>query len=202
MKNKGICIFGGSFDPVHEGHKKLADFVVESLGLEKMLIIPAAMSPFKTTSGATEEDRLNMCSLAFPEKHFEVSDIEIKRGGKSYTIDTVNAVREIYPHKKLYLLIGSDQLLSFNKWYRFKDILSLVTLVSVTREDSISFSQLNEFAEKELRSYGECKILDFSPLKISSTFLRERLSLSDSTTGFLSESVRAYIIEKGLYKNV
>ncbi len=199
--NQGICIFGGSFDPVHEGHKKLADFVTKKLSLGKMLIIPAALSPFKTSSGATESDRLSMCSLAFFEEHYEISDIEIKRGGKSYTVDTVKAVKELYPHSKLYLLIGSDQLLSFNKWYRFEEILSFVTLVSVAREGKISFSQLEAFAEKELRPYGECLILDFTPLEISSTLLREKLKTGADTAGLINESVRSYIDEKGLYKN-
>ena len=200
--NNSVCIFGGSFDPVHKGHKRLADFICERLSPEKMLIIPAAMSPFKNSSGATEEDRLNMCELAFPEKQFEISDIEIKRGGKSYTVDTVSAVKGLFPDKKLYLIIGSDQLLSFNKWYRFADILSFVTLVSVSREGSVSFSLLEEFAQRELRPFGEVEILDFSPLEISSTALREKIALGEDTSQFLDEAVREYIDRKGLYKNV
>lgn len=200
--NNSVCIFGGSFDPVHKGHKRLADFICERLSPEKMLIIPAAMSPFKNSSGATEEDRLNMCELAFPEKQFEISDIEIKRGGKSYTVDTVSAVKGLFPDKKLYLIIGSDQLLSFNKWYRFADILSFVTLVSVSREGSVSFSLLEEFAQRELRPFGEVEILDFSPLEISSTALREKIASGEDTSQFLDEAVREYIDRKGLYKNV
>lgn len=200
--NNSVCIFGGSFDPVHKGHKRLADFICERLSPEKMLIIPAAMSPFKNSSGATEEDRLNMCELAFPEKQFEISDIEIKRGGKSYTVDTVSAVKGLFSDKKLYLIIGSDQLLSFNKWYRFADILSFVTLVSVSREGSVSFSLLEEFAQRELRPFGEVEILDFSPLEISSTALREKIASGEDTSQFLDEAVREYIDRKGLYKNV
>ncbi len=200
--NNGICIFGGSFDPVHKGHKKLADFIVERLSPEKMLIIPAFMSPFKNSSGATESDRLRMCELAFPESHFEISDIEISRGGKSYTVDTVSAVKKLYPDKKLYLIIGSDQLLSFNKWYRFADILSLVTLVSVSREEDVGFAALEEFSDNRLRVYGEVKIFDFSPLEISSTVLREKINSGEDTSQYISEAVRDYIDRKGLYKNV
>ena len=199
--SKGICIFGGSFDPVHLGHKRLADFVTDKLSLEKMLIIPAAMSPFKSTSGGTAEDRLTMCRLAFPEEKYEVSDIEIKRGGKSYTVDTVRAVKKLFPHSRLCLLIGSDQLLSFNRWYCYKEILSLVTLISVSREDSVKTEKLRDFAEKELSAYGECKILDFDPLEISSTELREAIEKNEDTSLFLEKTVRAYIDEKGLYKN-
>lgn len=202
MKKEGVCIFGGSFDPVHKGHKKLAMFVCEKLSLSRMLIIPAAMSPFKNNSGASASDRMNMCSLAFSENEFSVSDIEINRGGKSYTIDTVKAVREMYPDEKLYLLIGSDQLLYFDKWYRFEEILSLVTLVSVTREDNILKKELESFADERLRKYGECIILDFQPLVISSTEIRKSISGNKSTANYLDERVAVYIKEKGLYADV
>ncbi len=201
MMNTGVCIFGGSFDPVHKGHKKLADFICEKLKLRKMLIIPAYMSPFKNNSGAVAEQRLQMCKDVFYDDVFTVSDIEIKRGGKSYTVDTVKTVKELYPDEKLYLLIGSDQLLSFDKWYCFKDILSFVTLVSVSREESVETKILEGFADEKLRPYGECMILDFLPLEISSTALRGLISENADVSDYLDEKTIAYIHEKGLYKN-
>ena len=201
MMAGGICIFGGSFDPVHKGHKKLALFIAEKLRLEKMLIIPAGLSPFKSSTGADEAQRLEMCRLAFPEDIFGVSDIEIKRGGKSYTVDTVTAVRELYPEEKIYLLIGSDQLLSFDRWYRYRDILSMVTLVSVSRESAVEAARLNEFADERLRPYGECIIFDFEAFEVSSTFLRERLSSGEDVTHYIDSHVSAYIQKEGLYKN-
>ena len=201
MMTGGICIFGGSFDPVHKGHKKLASFVAERLKLNKMLIIPTAMSPFKKSSGATEEQRLEMCRKAFPEAIFEVSDIEISRGGKSYTIDTVESVKRLYPDEKLYLLIGSDQLLSFDRWYRFGDIMSAVTLVAVSREKAVENIELEKFADEKLRPYGECIILDFEAFEISSTLLREGLYEGKDMSDFIDEGVAAYIQREGLYKD-
>ncbi len=201
MMNKGICIFGGSFDPVHKGHKRLALFVTEKLGLEKMLIIPTALSPFKKSSGASEQQRLGMCRAAFFEDAFEVSDIEISRGGKSYTVDTVEAVKRLYPDKKIYLLIGSDQLLSFDRWYRFQDILSQVTLVSVSREASVETAALEEFADEKLRPFGECIILDFEPVVISSTLLRQGIACGKDMSEFIDTEVAAYIQKEGLYRN-
>ncbi len=201
MTAGGICIFGGSFDPVHKGHKKLALFVAERLQLRKMLIIPAGLSPFKKSTGADEEQRLAMCRLAFPEDIFEISDIEIRRGGKSYTVDTVAAVKELYPDEKIYLLIGSDQLLSFDRWYRYRDILSGVTLVSVSRESCTETETLSVFADEKLRPYGECMIFDFDAFEVSSTFLRKRLSVGDDVSEYVDKDVFAYIQKEGLYKN-
>ena len=199
MSNNGICIFGGSFDPVHRGHKKLGLFISEALKLQKVLIIPAGLSPFKKSTGADEGQRLTMCRMAFNEDIFEISDIEIKRGGKSYTVDTVEAVKRLYPDERIYLLIGSDQLLSFDRWYRYRDILSMVTLVSVSREKSVETDTLNTFADENIRPFGECIIFEFDAFEISSTLLREKLSRGEDVTEYLDSEVISYIQKEGLY---
>lgn len=200
--NEGICIFGGSFDPVHKGHVKLAQHVVKELSLKKMLIIPAALSPFKSNSGASPEDRMTMCSLAFSDGSFTVSDIEIKRGGKSYTVDTVNAVKELYPEEKIYLLIGSDQFLSFNKWYKFDDILKKVTLITVVRDGSLDENQLKDFSQRVLSPYGESIVLTFSPIEVSSTEIRNKARSGEDFSSLVGEEVFSFIKAKGLYKDV
>lgn len=199
MINQGIGIFGGSFDPVHKGHKKLALFMCEKLSLGKMLIMPAALSPFKSSSRVSSEDRMNMCALEFSEDVFSISDIEIARGGKSYTVETVKEVKRLYPLGKLYLIIGSDQLLSFNKWYKFEEIMKNAVICAVSREDSIKKAELERFADENLRQYGECLIFDFEPFEISSTEIRKALSRGDSAEAFLSREVSDYILRKGLY---
>lgn len=198
---EGIGIFGGSFDPVHKGHKKLALFMCERLCLKKMLIIPTGLSPFKTSSGASSLQRFRMCELAFPEDIFSVSDIEIKREGKSYTVDTVNAVKRLYPHEKIYLITGSDQLLSFNRWYKFDEILKNVTLTAVSREGAVSEEELSRFADVNLRKHGECIILSFEPFEVSSTEIREKIRQGEDVSRYLTEDVVQYISSEGLYKN-
>lgn len=199
--NMNIGIFGGSFDPVHLGHKKLADFMTEKLQLDKMLIIPAALSPFKERC-ADGMDRYNMCRLQFSSEPFEVSDIELRRGGKSYTVETLRSIREQYPEARLYLIIGSDQLLSFNRWYRFSEILSLCTLAAVSRQGGDKKSRLETFCRENLNGFGKTLIFDFTPLEISSTQLRRAIAAGENAAEFLDGRVLRYIQDRGLYSEI
>ena len=99
---KRIGIYGGSFDPVHKGHRLLAENLSKEINADKVFIIPAAVSPFKKGSVASDVDRLAMCTLAFSDDLYEISDWEIKKGGKSYTVDTLREFKKLYPEDKLY----------------------------------------------------------------------------------------------------
>ena len=102
-----IGIFGGSFNPPHLGHRRLADEMIETAALDKMLIIPAGTPPHKSTDELVGgEHRFEMCKLAFSGDKYIVSDIEYQRQGKSYTVDTVSEIRKIYPDDELFLIIG------------------------------------------------------------------------------------------------
>ncbi len=194
-----IGIFGGSFDPVHLGHKRLAEFAVNTLSLDKMLIIPAACSPFKAGTSSSAEHRMNMCRLQFCDNKFEVSDIEICRGGKSYTVDTVNTVKSMYPNAELFLVIGSDQLLKFHKWYCFDKIMQNAVICAVARVQKDDINSMEKYADENLRQYGECKILEFEPLQISSTEIRQLIKNGENTDFVLCREVSQYAIREGLY---
>lgn len=194
-----IGIFGGSFDPVHLGHKRLADFAVNALKLDRLLIIPTACSPFKTRTFSPDEHRMNMCRLQFCEDKFEVSDIEIMRGGKSYTVDTVNAVKELYPDSTLFLIIGSDQLRQFHKWYCFDKIMEKAVICAVARAEKDDISAMEKYSDENLRQHGECKILEFTPLEISSTDIRQLIKNGENTDCVLSREVSQYAKREGLY---
>ena len=114
-----IGIYGGSFDPVHNGHINAARNFMEELSLDKIIIVPAYCSPFKKGLAVTpSQHRLNMCNIAFGNTEgFEVSDVEILRADEGYMSDTVAQIREQYPDAELFLLLGSDQLLTFQKWH-------------------------------------------------------------------------------------
>ncbi len=196
---KRIAIYGGSFDPPHKGHKLLAKNLAKSCGAEKVLIIPTAMSPFKNTSGASSSQRYEMCKLAFSDSLFEVSDIEINRGGKSYTVDTVNKVKELYPESSLYLFMGDDMFLSFNKWYKHEEIARMCTLVSACRTRELSkLENMKSFARDTLELDDEGVIFCESvPIEISSTIIREKVK--SGCFEYIESDVAEYIKAKGLY---
>ena len=147
-----IAIFGGSFNPPHKAHLRLAEEFSKELCADKMLIIPTCAAPHKDSSKyASASDRLAMCRLLFPKDRFEVSELEINRQGKSYTIDTLVSLEKEYPGAKFYLIIGSDMLLSFHMWFRYEDILSKCTLCVMTRENDISVTQMRHYVNQTLR---------------------------------------------------
>ena len=130
-----IGLFGGTFNPVHNGHINLVKNFKDKLSLDKVLVIPTAVPPHKQAESlVSSEDRLNMCRLAFSSLA-EVSDVEIERGGRSYTVETLEELKKIYKDDDLYFLVGSDMLLSFKRWYRWEDILTMCTLCATDRDN-------------------------------------------------------------------
>lgn len=196
---KKIAIYGGSFDPPHKGHKLLAENLASVCGADKVIIIPTALSPFKNSSSATAEDRLNMCKLFFKEDLFSISDIEIKRGGKSYTFDTISQIKEENPDAELFLFMGDDMLLSFDKWYKHERILELATIVCACRTENLKeLNNMKEFVRVALKAENRVIICESVPFEISSTEIRS--FLKDGENKGLSEEVYNYIAVKGLYQ--
>ena len=195
-----IGIFGGAFNPVHNGHINLAKSYLESLSLDKLLLIPTANPPHKTAVDlASEEDRLNMLSIAFKEvDRVEISDIEFQRNEKSYTYDTVCELRKIYPNDKLFLIIGDDQFLSFDKWYKYDELLLEVTLCTAAREEN-KREEILSFAEKLLNGKSNYYLADFDPIVVSSSEIREKIKKNEDISALVPAEVSEYIKDKGLY---
>lgn len=194
-------IYGGSFNPVHLGHRRLADFMCRTLQLDRCLIIPAYVSPFKVNKNAAVAPchRLQMCRLAFDAPQYEVSDIEISAQRTSYTVQTLEKLRELYPDDEFFLIIGSDMLLSFNRWYRWQDILKMCTLCAVSRCEEDPLQELTDFADAVLKKEGSVRICPFEPLEISSTQLREKIAVGAPTDAFLHPAAAQYIRDHNLY---
>lgn len=197
-----IGIYGGSFDPVHNGHVNAALTFMEELSLDKIIIIPAYQPPHKKGLSMTpSEHRLNMCNLAFGKfERFEVSDIEIKREDEGYMADTIVQLREKYPEDELFLLIGGDMLLYFQKWYAWHKITDEAVLAVAARnwEDDAAL----EAEAAVLRSYGaEVRIVPIDVKEISSTSVRETVRRADDISSMVPEGVDEYIWDHYLYYN-
>lgn len=198
-----IGIYGGTFNPPHLAHKRLALEMAEKAKLDKVLIIPTFVPPHKMAKElASCEERLEMCKKTFFEEIFSVSDIEIKREGKSYTIDTLIALEKLYQNSKFFLIIGSDMLLSFHLWFRYEDILKKATLCVISRSSKENAKVLEEYAEKTLGlsfEKGEIIISKEDPMVLSSTAIRDKIKNAENLDGLLEKQTEKYIKEKGLY---
>ncbi len=196
-----IGIFGGTFDPPHLGHKKYADEFIEKLGLDKLIIIPTAAPPHKLNAETADSgDRLNMARLTFKGDCVQVSDIEIARGGKSYTYETVADLASDYPDDELIFLLGSDMLLSFHLWKNPDIILRYVKICAVTRSGDIETQHLREYINKYFPAKKDRFIIcDFKPVELSSTSIREAVKKGVSVDGLVDKQVLKYIKEKELY---
>lgn len=190
-------IFGGSFDPVHNDHIRICARFIKELKLEKVYVIPAALSPFKTETDAGGTDRFNMLSLAFKDIPEAVADRrEIDRKGTSYTFETIRDIKEKNPHNELYFLIGADCLGSFNKWKNPEYILENAQIVVAGR----SGYDLDKAAYVFRENNGRSPIVIEADGGISSSFVRELLKLGVYDENYLNKDVIDYIKSHSLYK--
>lgn len=197
-----LCIYGGSFNPPHVGHATAIRTAREAIAPDKLCVIPAAAPPHKQLSSGSPdgEERLALCRLAFKSiPGVTVSDLEIRREGKSYTVDTVRALRLANPEAELYLLIGADMLTTFEEWFEFREVLSAVTLLATARSEG-ELSTVQRQAEHLRETYGaRVLVIETPPLPLSSTQIR-RLLKERHGAEFLAEEVYARIIQKRLYE--
>ncbi len=192
-----LGILGGTFNPPHIGHTRLAEHFVNELSLDRLLVIPTAEPPHKlSTDLASGEDRMTMCMLAFPDAL--ISNVELARGGKSYTIDTLTEIRAQYPSDELFFIVGSDMLLSFERWYRYEEILDMVTLCAADRQEEDSL--LKKHGVPAIFEGKRLCVSSLAPFEVSSTQIRELIRNNESTDGLLDPAVRVYIDERGLYR--
>ncbi len=192
-------IYGGSFNPVHNGHIHLADSAAEELGLDRIFLLPSGISPHRSSlEYAPGDDRLEMLELAcIGHEKLIPCDFELRNAGKSYTVYTAREFRRRFPGDELFLLVGSDMLMCFENWYRFEEILRLVKLVAVSREKG-DRGRLLEKAEM-LRKFGEIFICNAPPEEISSTEIRKKIKKNENISCYLPENVVQYIEQNNLY---
>lgn len=191
-----IGIFGGSFDPIHIGHLIVAQTSIEKCGLDKVVFVPAKVSPFKVDrkSFFSDFDRLEMVRLAVEDNpKFEVSDFEISSNGISYTYITVEYFSEVYSGSDLFLIVGGDSFETFHKWKNYEKILDKVMLIVYPRGDLVFPRELESYRDKVL-------LLEVPKIGISSTEIRNRLEKGEEIRYFLPCKVYDYILRKGILK--
>jgi len=133
-KGQNIGVFGGTFDPVHEGHVSLAEFILEQDIVDRILFLPAASPPHKSQARASFSSRVAMLETAIAGKSaMAVSTLESRRNGPSYTVDSLRLLQEEFPASRLFFLLGADSLLELHLWYRFSEIFTLAELIVVAR---------------------------------------------------------------------
>jgi len=192
-------IFGGAFNPVHNGHINLAREAIEQLKLRRLLVIPTFEPPHKATKLVPFDRRMEMCRMAFEgisdKCAVEISDIERQMGGVSYTINTIRELARRFPGEQFYLLIGGDMLFSFREWFKYESILKESKVCAVARGGD-SFTDMLEFAAE----MGRVKVLPTNVVDISSTEIRRRIVGGDDISELVPKAVAEYIAEKDLYR--
>lgn len=196
-----IVVYGGSFNPPHLGHVEAARTVSAELAPDKFLIIPTNVSPHKILAEGSPEPRarLEMCRLAFADiPGAEISDMELRREGKSYTAQTVEELRHSFPDDELVLVMGTDMFLSFETWYRFEYLLENCTLAVLARDEDEDV-QLRRQRDALAEKYGaRVIILKHDPVAASSSDIRERLRFGIGSE-LLPDSVYSEIIRRHYY---
>lgn len=195
-------VFGGTFNPVHKGHIMLAEYCMDSVGLDRIIMIPTAVPPHKISNNlASENDRFNMCKLACRGKeNFFVSDIEIKRQGKSYTYETLTQLKEIYPDDHLYTIMGADMFLTLDRWKNPEIIFEKSSIITIPRDEE-NKHELENFYNKVLKAMGASSVILPNPvMSVSSTFIRENLDNFNLISDMLDKGVYDYIIKNNLYR--
>jgi nicotinate-nucleotide adenylyltransferase len=191
-----VVVLGGSFDPVHLGHLRLAAEARAKLGADRVLLVPAAAQPLKAARRlAPAADRLAMLRLAAaPHPWLEVSEIELDRPGPSYTVDTLRALRaDLGALAEIFFVAGADVLRELDRWYRADEIFRLARFVVATRP--------GHGLEVPPALAGRVTPLEIEALPVSATEVRARLASGSGADDLLPAPVAAYIREHGLYRD-
>ena len=202
-----IGIYGGTFDPIHLGHMRAAEYAAEYLHLDRLYLIPAGLPPHKHLADNTPapEHRLHMAELAVdalsrPECPVEVWAEELRQEGKSYTVHTLHAFREQYPEDELWLLMGTDMFLTLQTWYHAEELLRLCRICAFGRSEGDTGERLAVQRDCLEQRYGVQAVTIVLPqvVDISSTAIRKGLRHGEGEE-YLLPAVYGYILRHGLY---
>ena len=194
-----LCIFSGTFNPIHNGHLYMAEYVITHFGISKILFIPAFVPPMKDTSPELAKHRYKMVELTIKTNpHFEISDIEYKHSGKSYTYRTVLELCKIYkPKNKIKFIIGTDAFKQIESWYETDKLKEYLHFLVFTREKDFNINELSGLKNKNYDF--ELMPLEFED--ISSTEIRRLAADNKDLSKYVPKEVEEYIKKNELYKD-
>ena len=205
MKSGRIGVLGGTFNPIHNLHLKLAEYAYEQLNLETVMLIPSGISYLKAGTDVLDAGiRYKMCLLASKElPYIEVSDIEIKRAGNSYTCDTLKELLGSAPDNEFFLIVGADTLFMLEKWKNPEYIFANSIIAVAARLDGDRYT--DDKIREKIGEYGSrygarTEIINIDISDLSSSMIRKKASEGEDIRPFVPESVAAYIAENGLYR--
>ncbi len=195
-----IAVLGGTFNPIHNGHLNVVNSVLQSLCPDKLIIMPTGTPPHKQAKDlASDNDRIAMIKLAVKEKEtVTVSDYEILKEGKSYTVLTMEHLNELYPNDELYFVMGSDMLKTFLNWYMPERIMQLATLVGICRDEDVR-DEDKRSVERIIQAGGRCILINSPAVEVSSTEVRQKAKLGKDVSSLVPLSVAEYIKSNELY---
>lgn len=205
-----IGLFGGTFDPIHQGHLSMAKAFADELELQQVVFIPAGEPYHKDQKTRTSaEHRLNMVEAAIAvDERFAASDIDIVRQGSTYTVDTLQILRQYFPQDELWWLMGMDSLLQMHTWHRYADIFKL-TNIAVAARNGEKIQQVAPKMHQLLgdalnaprsSSVGQLRLLQWQPEDVSSTQIRDAIGHHQAIDAWVGQPVQNYIRTHGLYR--
>lgn len=198
MAKERIGIMGGTFNPIHTGHVRMALTARREAALDQVLVVPTGNPPHKQHI-APAEDRWRMVVAACAqEDSLTPSRIELDREGVIYTVDTLALLRQEHPKADFYYIIGEDTLMELHNWRRFEDVLTMCVFLICPRPGDVTPAELEAERRRLEAMGGRFMTLSMKPVDVSSTELREALS-ADKPTALLPPQVREYCAVKGLY---
>ncbi len=205
MVAQRLGLLGGTFNPVHKGHLRMASFTRDRLNLDGVLLITARRPPHKRAANhAPAADRHRMVELATADvPYLGATDIELKRDGPSYTVLTLQAIRREKAERELFFIVGSDTIPELASWYRLPDILRLARIVTVTRPgypDRYAPEMFEELSRDDVGRLNEL-VLPMPPEPVSSTRIRRLIAQGRDFRHLVPAAVAEYIRNRGLYRN-